>query len=172
LVVLAVLAGAGYVGYRHFHDESSSTPTAAPRLPFCGHTASGNALFAAPGRVRLRIRNGSLQTGLAAQVRSAMRRRGFHVGSIGNASTVGRNVAAVRFPPTELRAARAVAAQVSGHVVMAPTANLAGVELDLGLRFAGLRPPAAVRAVEQQALASATPSATPSPTASPTCRAS
>jgi hypothetical protein len=173
LVVLAVLAGAGYAGFRHFHASSPSRPAAAARLPVC-HASGGNALFAAPGQVRLRIRNGSLQTGLAAKVRSELRRRGFHVGSIGNALTVGHDVAVVRYPPAQLRAARSVAAQVSGAVALQPAPGAGLVELDLGLRFGGLQSVAAARSAERRLLAGASPSptASPTPTAGPTCQAS
>jgi acetolactate synthase regulatory subunit len=171
IVVLAVLAGGGYVGFRHFHDSSSASPTVAPRLPVC-HRSLGNALFAAPGQVRLRIRNGSLQTGLAARVRSVLRHRGFHVVSIGNAVTVGHDVAAIRFAPAQQRAARTLAAHIAGPVQMQSVATGQTVELDLGLRFAGLKSARAALLAERQALGSVPGQASPTPSASPTCRSS
>lgn len=171
LLVLAVLAGAGYVGYRHFNDGSSTPRAAAPPLPRCP-PAAGNALFAAPGQVRVRIVNGSLQTGLAARVRSALRRRGIHVVSIGNALKVGHDIAAIRFSADQQRAARTVSAQIVGAPLMQPVSGNAVLELELGLRFTSLVPARAARATENRALAASSPSPSPTPTASPTCRAS
>lgn len=174
-MVVAVLGFAAYSGYRHFHHDSSTPPVATPLLPEC-RPAAGNALYAAPGQVRLQIVNGSLQTGLASRVRATLRNRGFHVTSIGNAQKVGHNVAAIRFSPDQQRAARALGVQVTGDVVMQPVAGSGVLELDLGLRFTTMRSAHAAQAAEQRALAgaAASPAASPSPTptSSPTCRAS
>lgn len=173
VVVIALIAAGGYAGYHHFHHRSSGPHQAAPPLPRCP-APQGNALFAAPSQVKLRIVNGSLQTGLAAHVRSVLHRRGFHVRSIGNALTVGHNVAAIKYSPDQLREARALSAQVAGAVVMKPVAGSAVLELDLGLRFTTLATARSAHATEQRALAasSPSPSATPSPTGSPTCQPS
>ena len=170
-VVVGLVALGAYAGYHHFRHKSSTGHTAAPPLPRC-RTSQGNALFAAPAQVRLHIVNGSLQTGLASSVRSVLRHRGFHVLSIGNAVTVGHDVAAIRFSSDQQREARTLRAQVAGSVVMQPVAGSGVLELDLGLRFTTLASGRAAHATEQQELATATPSVTPSPTPSPTCRPS
>jgi len=171
VVVVALVAAASYLGYHHFHHHSSSRHSAAPPLPRC-HASQSNALFAAPGQVRLRIVNGSLQTGLAAHVRAVLHHRGFHVLRIGNALKVGHNVAAIRFSSDQQREARTLSAQVAGAVVMTPVAGAKILELDLGLRFTSLASVRAARATQQHALAASSPSATPTATSSPTCQPS
>ena len=170
-MVIGLAALGSFVGYHHFHHSSSTRHSAAPPLPRC-RAAQSNALFAAPSQVRLRIGNGSLQTGLAAHVRAVLHHRGFLVLSIGNAVKVGHDVAVIRFSSDQQREARTLGAHVSGAAVMKPVGGSGVLELDLGLRFTSLASRRAAHATEQRVLATSSPSATPSPTSSPTCRAS
>jgi LytR cell envelope-related transcriptional attenuator len=165
LLVVAILAGGGYAAYVGFIRNSSGTDTATTGLPHCPKRASQSP-YAAPHTLKVRIFNASLQTGLAAQVRSQLKSRGFTVTQIGNALRVGHDTAVVRYSPDQHLGALTLAAQVSG----ATTHQVAGtgrLELDLGLQFTQLRSAAAAKTAAHRAAASAAPSPSSSPTSSP-----
>lgn len=170
VVVLAVLAGAAYLGYRHF-DGSSSGPARSATLPFCKQaTVAGPPR---PSRVHLTVLNGTLTSGLAAQVAHDLRQRGFHVSNVGNTEKLETGVATVRYGPGELLPAQTVAEQISDAKIVKGTA--AGVQLAIGPHYTALASKSAVKAARARFVASylataSTPSATPSPTPSPTCR--
>lgn len=170
LVVVALLAGGGYAGYRGL-EGSSSAGSPAP-TDTC-RPSTGRSLFAPAGQVRLTILNASLHTGLAASVESAMRKRGFHVAGIGNAARLGRDVATIRYSPDELRASRTVAAEIPGEATIKPVPGHHVLVLDLGTHFRTLQSVRAARATERRrdaAASAAARSASPSPSASCTPR--
>ena len=168
VVVLAVLVGAGYVGYVRFIRSSSaagSTTTGLSRCP--KHVARGP--YAAPHTLRVRVLNASLQTGLAARVRSSLRHRGFRVVQIGNAPRVGRYVASVSYSPDQKLGSATLAAQV----LRATTRVVPGrgvLELELGLKYRHMRASKAATALARRTEASAAPTPSPSPSRSCTPR--
>ena len=169
LLVVAILAGGGYAAYVGFIRNSSGSGSPAAGLRLCPKQSS-HSPYAAPHTLRIRIYNASLQTGLAAQVRSQLRHRGFRVTAIGNALRVGRDVALVRYSPDQRLGALTLAAQVSG-ATMHQVAGTGKLDLDLGLQFAQLRSAAAAKTAARRAAASAAPrpSSSPSSSPSPSC---
>jgi hypothetical protein len=160
VVVVALLAGAGYAGYVGLIQGSSNGSTAltTQRCP-----APVKPKPVAPHAMRVRIFNASLQTGLAAQIGSALRHRGFHIAAIGNALRVGHYIALVRYSPDDKPDSATLAAQVSG----ATTRQVAGhhlLELDLGLKFVDLRSATAAKAAAKRAAVAAAPAPTATPT--------
>jgi hypothetical protein len=162
-LVLAVLAGGAYAAYVGFIRGSSTHVAASPAPSRCRHPSSP---YAAPHTLRVRIFNASLQTGLASQVRSSLRHRGFRVAQIGNALKVGHYAAEVRYSPDQKLGSVTLAAQVTG----ATTQQVAGqhvLELDLGLKYQQMRSANAARPMAHHLAASAAPTPTASPT--PSC---
>jgi hypothetical protein len=93
LLVLVVLAGAGYAVY-HFTRSGSGTPAASRR--HCVTPAAAPAPLP-PRQVRLKVLNTTKRNGLAARVRTVLRRRGFRVLGVGNARPVVHGVV-IRYP--------------------------------------------------------------------------
>jgi len=93
LVVLVVLAGAGYAAY-HFTRSGSGSPAATRR--HCVTPAAAPAPVA-PRQFRLTVMNTTTRNGLAARVRGVLRRRGFRVVGVGNARPVVHGVV-IRYP--------------------------------------------------------------------------
>jgi hypothetical protein len=164
-LVLAMVAGGAYAAYVGFIRGSSTDVTANPAPSRCARHASSP--YAAPHTLRVRIFNASLQTGLASQVRSSLRHRGFRVTQIGNALKVGHYAAEVRYSPDQTLGSVTLAAQVTG----ATTHEVGGqhvLELDLGLKYQQMRSATAARTLAHQVAASAAPTPSASPT--PSCR--
>jgi hypothetical protein len=168
VLVLAVLAGGGYAAYVGFIQGSSTASTPTAPLALCPKPTT-TVLFAPPHKVRLAVLNASLHTGLAAEVRTELRHRGFHVTQIGNAMRVGHDVATIRYSPDERREYRSVAAQIPGEATILPVSGRHILELDLGVHFRQLQSVAAARATERRLVAGSVTSASASP--SPSCRA-
>jgi acetolactate synthase regulatory subunit len=167
LLVVGLLAGGGYAAYRGLKGKSSGGAAARTTLARCPKPTA-NPLFAPARQVHLAVYNASLRTGLAATVEQAMKRRGFHVSQIGNASKVGHDIATIRYSADQARGYRTVAAQIQGATGQ-PVAGQHVLELDLGVHFNQLRSAAAARTAEQRQ-ATATPSASPSASPTATCR--
>jgi acetolactate synthase regulatory subunit len=162
LVVLALVAGGGYAGYRTLQGGSSTPTSSAANRPVC-HAPTTSVLFAPAHQVRLSVMNASLRTGLAAQVEHELKHRGFRVTQIGNALRVGHDVATVQYSSDQERAASTVAAQIPGGPTMKPVAGRRVLELDIGVRFARLRSAPGARALERHRLATVSPAPTPTP---------
>ena len=167
LVVVALLVAGGYAGYRGLRGTTSA---GSPEPPTTCKPAAELSLFAPARQVHVTVLNASLQTGLAAAVRAELRRRGFHVAAIGNAPRLGRYVATIRYSPDELRASRAVAAEVPGEATIQPVPGHHVLVLDLGTHFTKLQSVSAARATERRRDATATAAAhSPSPSPSASC---
>lgn len=166
LLVVVVLAAVGYFLYKHFSGGSSAPRTSA--LPVC--TAQHVIGPASPSTVHVKVLNGTLTSGLAAQVAKGLRHRGFHVSSVGNTQKLMKTgTAVVSYGPGREFAAQAVAVEFPGSTVVKGTA--AGVQVAIGGDFNTLSTKTeASRARQQFVSADATTPASPSPSASPTCR--
>jgi hypothetical protein len=163
-LVLAVLAGGAYAAYVGFIRGSSTHVAADPPPSRCARQASSP--YAAPHTLRVRIFNASLQTGLASQVRSSLRHRGFRVAQIGNAMRVGHYAAEVRYSSDQKLGSVTLAAQVTGATTREVTGQHV-LELDLGLKYQQMRSTTAARTLAHHVAASAAPTPSASPT--PSC---
>jgi hypothetical protein len=116
------------------------------------------------------VLNGTLQTGLAAQVSGELKHRGFRVSKPGNTVALVNGVATVHYPSGRLRDAQAVADQVKGARLVESSGT--EISLDLGQKFHAIATLAQARAARAKLVAAAASSSpTPTPTGSPTCRA-
>jgi hypothetical protein len=161
-VVVLLLGAGGYFAFLGLSGNSSpSKPVASPtRCPKPTATAP-----AAASKVHLVVRNATLRTGLAAQVSRQLKKRGFHVSTIGNTAKMGRGVATIHYGSGRLIEAQAVADQIRGATMV--QAAHSGIELDIGPRFRALQTTAAARAARAHLVARETAALSPSP--SPTC---
>lgn len=157
LVVVVVLGG-GYFGYRQIFDSSSKSPLALPPCPAVTPTTP-TALQA-----KLVVKNATLVTGLAGDVAKQLRHRDFRVSAVGNTLFRGKGVATVQYSSDRLESAQLVAAQFDG-ASLEQVAGSEVLEVDIGPRFTDLVPVAQADQAEQAILG--TP--TPTPSASPTC---
>lgn len=167
VLVVIVLAAAGYFLYRHFSGGSSSPRASTPPVCKDQHVTGP----ASPSTVHVKVLNGTLTSGLAAQVATQLRHRGFHVNSVGNTQKlVKTGTAVVSYGPGRELAAQAVAVQFPGAQVVKGTA--AGVQVAIGGDFNTLSTKAeASRARQQFVTEDASTAPSPSPSPSPTCRA-
>jgi hypothetical protein len=159
-IVLALAAGGGYAGYRHFSGHSTRTVALLAPCPSVTPTPP------AAQQARITIRNATLKTGLAAEVAHELRQRHFRIGKVGNTLFRGKGVATVQYSPDRMQSAQLVAAQFTG-ATMTEVAGSGVLELDIGPKYRSLAPVAQADAADRAILATA--SATPSPTPSPTC---
>jgi hypothetical protein len=162
LLVAVVAAAVAYVVVAK-PFSSSSGPTAHPVT--CVPTRSASAPSVRD--VRVRVRNASLRTGLAADVAKQLRHRGVHVTSVGNLGRVTTGAGAIRYTADRSVQARLLAAEAPG-LTATQVAGHGRVELDLGPRWKGLATSSAARTQLAADGATATSTATPAPTAS-TC---
>jgi len=164
LLVVVLLAGGGYFAFLGLSGSSSKSPSSS--LPLCP-TGSTAAHAPNPGPLRLTIKNATTRNGLAASVSAMLKKRGFHVISIGNTVLMNHGVAAVRYSANRRLVADMVAAQFAGATLV-PAGGHGVVELDLGPGFRTLVSPAAAEAAYLRLSPHASPS--PTPTATGSCR--
>jgi hypothetical protein len=168
-LVLALLAGGGYAAYRGLSGGSGS-PSAAT-LPLCPKGGAPTPHHNQPPipQSKVTVYNASLITGLATQVATELRQRGFAIGQIGNAAKVGKGIATVRYSADRKLEATKLAAEVSGAKLVAVSGTHV-VELDINPKFTAL---AAKRAAAHafQTAAASQHLLSPAPTPTPTCRA-
>lgn len=166
LLGLVVVAAAAFFGVKHFTGGSSSPDTST--LPLCKKTAPPGP--AKPSIVHVRVLNGTLTGGLAAEVAVDLKHRGFHIESVGNTDKlVKTGTAIVSYGPGRLLEAQAVADEFAGATLQA--GDFAGVQVAIGPSYTALASKSAAaqaRAQYVQVDSSASPS--PTPTATPTCR--
>ncbi|HVV77857.1 MAG TPA: LytR C-terminal domain-containing protein [Mycobacteriales bacterium] len=161
-VVLLVVAGGGYAGYRGMSGGSSAPPKALPPCPAAVATPTSAQAD------RVVVRNATLKTGLAKEVTRELRQRSFRVGKPGNTLFRGKGVATVQYSADRLQSARLLSAQFAGASMTEVTGSRV-LEVDIGPKFRALVPVAQAQAAERGILASSSPSptATPSPTCGP-----
>jgi hypothetical protein len=160
-LAFVALAAVGYVGDRYVwpHVRSSSPTASQPLCP----TSSPPPPLPAARTVSLRVRNSTIREGLAGEVATALRHRGFHVRGVGNAPVKVTGTAKVRYSADQAQQAKSVAAQVDRPVLL-KVGGKGVLDLDLGVKWRALASPTAVRAAERADRASASPT--------PTCPAS
>jgi hypothetical protein len=167
-LVLALLAGGGYAAYRGLSGGSGS-PSAAT-LPLCPKSAHRpHHTKPVIPQSKVTVYNASLITGLATQVATELRQRGFAIGQIGNAAKVGKGVATVRYSADRKLEATKLAAEVTGAKLVA-VGGTHVVELDINPKFKALATKQAAAQAFQTAAASQH-LLSPTPTPTPTCRA-
>ena len=147
VVTAALVAGAGWWQSRPTETESTSGPAVICPSP------SPTPTVVPIAAVKVNVYNATEKRGLASQVASQLRKRGFLVKKVDN-DPLGRTVtgaAEVRSSALGAGAARTVTAQVApaGQVGAAPAVTAvpdqrkdATVDLVIGAAWHGLRPPA------------------------------
>ncbi len=149
LVLGAGLAGAGiFQGWWEWPFKAEPSPTASAQpCPTPSVTA------AAPAQVRVVVLNATGQSGLASSVGQELTARGYVVEAVGNDET-GLEVpesAQVRHGPDQILAARSVAVQFPGSVLVEGDRGGDAVEVAVGTGFTALTPPEEVAALLQPA---------------------
>jgi len=163
ILVCALLAGGGYAAFLGLTGGSASPKTKASNH-VCPVTPG--PVPTDPRHVHLIVLNATLTTNLAADVSTALRQRGFHVTSIGNAVKLGTGVAVVDYAAGLRLAAQAVADQIDGATLTKVAAS--GVTLNVGPKFRHLLTTAQAEAARARFI-SQQPTSTQSPSTSPTC---
>jgi LytR cell envelope-related transcriptional attenuator len=153
LIATAVAAGVGW----RLHDDTDTTVAAQPR-PSCPPTPSAQPVVAAHD-VHVNVYNATKRHGLASEVATQLRKRGFVVGKVENdpAGRTVTGVAEVRASTSGTAPARTVGAQVASFVTVPDQRKDASVDLVLGAAFRSLRSSSAAAAA-----LSPTPSPRPS----------
>jgi LytR cell envelope-related transcriptional attenuator len=150
-LVVVLLGAGGYFAFLGLSGGSSQNkPVALPSRPCVSPVVVVPPVV--PSKVHVVVRNATNQAGLAAQVSTELKQRGFHVPQIGNTVSLGTGVATVRYSRGRLAEAQAVADQIKGATLVKTA--LAGVELDIGPKFQALLSPAAAKATRVALLAS------------------
>ncbi|MFP5347569.1 MAG: LytR C-terminal domain-containing protein [Actinomycetes bacterium] len=158
LVVLLVLAaGLGavglYLGWWSWPSGGSAAPAATPQVcPQPTPTA------AAAKDVSVTVLNSTDHRGLAASVAQQLSARGFAIAGVGNDPAHGsvQEAAQVRHGPKGLMAARAVAAQIKGAVLVDDGRTGPSVDVSMGAGFTDMN-------TIEQAAALTAPQPVPSP---------
>jgi hypothetical protein len=148
-VVIAVLAAGGYLAVVALRGGGGSAAGAGHnRCPVSSWQPPADA-----GSVHLVVLNATSRTGLAATVAGQLRRRGFHVSSVGNAaSPMTTGVARVGYGTGRLPEAQEVGVQVT-RATLVHDGGVGIVRLELGPGFHALRSPAAARAARARLVA-------------------
>lgn len=154
LLIVATAIAAGVAWWLHDTD-TKTTAAVATKRPSCPPTQLPPVVVAAHD-VHVNVYNATKRHGLASEVATQLRQRGFVVGKVEN-DPAGRTVtgiAEVRASASGAAPARTVGAQVASYVVVPDQRKDASVDLVLGAAFRSLR---------RTSAASAAMSPTPSP---------
>jgi len=168
VLVLAVVAGAGYFGWQWWQGRDTGTPTATPTFTptqTC-HTPrppKPPSPLPSPSAVDVEVLNGSNQPGLARTTADALANAGFSVIGFGNSGQSPPSAAVVRYPKDQLGPAVTVASYLPDSVLKPAdqASGPAGVVIVLGDGFTQ------VRSTDAAAAAAAD---VPVPTPSPICK--
>ena len=144
VLVLAALGGAGYASWYYLASRAPEpVRTACPPQPT--PVAPKLPRPAAAKTVKVNVYNATKRSGLASTVAGELRKRKFKIGVVAN-DPLGRKITAaaeVRHGPRGAGAARTVAAQVNGKVVLVPVKRAdASVDLVTGSAWKSTRSPA------------------------------
>jgi hypothetical protein len=140
LLVLGIGVGAAgvYQGWWQW-PFGREEPAAAPE-PTPTPCPTPEVTAAQPADVSVTVLNGTGERGLAARVSGELEDRGYVVADIGNTQSEVTDIAQVRHGPEGLTAARSVAAQVDGSVLVDDGRTGGAVDLALGAGYTALRP--------------------------------
>jgi hypothetical protein len=171
VIVIALVAAVAYLGYHHFNG-GTSTPARVNALPLCTKAARVGPPPA--GKIHVDVLNGTLTSGLAADVAKDLKHRGFHIAKVGNTQKLATGIATISYGPGKFLTAQTVADQITGATLVKGTA--VGVQLAIGPKYTSLASKSAVKAARARFMGSYLGSGRPSPVAtltpSPTCRPS
>ncbi len=149
--------------------KASASPSGSPAAsasisPSAGPTASPTALTIPPGRISVKVLNGTLITGLGATTKARLVEAGFMVpSSPGDTARRDFTTTVIRYPPGREDSARTVAAAIPG-AELREQPDVTGIEVVVGQKNHDVKK-VTVAAPE----GSATP-ATPTPQATPSAR--
>jgi hypothetical protein len=139
LALTGLASAAIYTGTLHApflaRGFSSPPPTDAAAPPPC---PPGGATPVPYGQVTVNVFNGSGRLGIAGQTATALKTRGFTIGTTGNAPAPVSGTAYVRFGAAGVAAAYTLAAHVGSSVLVLDTRSDPTVDLMLGEGFVGL----------------------------------
>lgn len=163
LLVLGIGVGAagvyqGWWAWPFGREERAATP--APTSAPC---PTPEVTAAQPANVIVTVLNGTGEPGLAAGVSEELAARGYVVGDPGNTEADVAEVAQVRHGPEGLTAARSVAAQVDGSILVDDGRTGSAVDLAVGAGYVGLRPPEVVATLLAPAPAESPAGCVPAP---------
>ncbi|KAB8186472.1 LytR family transcriptional regulator [Microbispora catharanthi] len=145
-------------------SPSGSPAASASAFPSTGPTASPTALTIPPGRISVKVLNGTLITGLGATTKARLVEAGFMVpSSPGDTARRDFTTTVIRYPPGREDSARTVAAAIPG-AELREQPDVTGIEVVVGQKNHDVKK-VTVAAPE----GSATP-ATPTPQATPSAR--
>ncbi|GLX04285.1 LytR family transcriptional regulator [Microbispora sp. NBRC 16548] len=145
-------------------SPSGSPAASASASPSAGPTASPTALTIPPGRISVKVLNGTLITGLGATTKARLVEAGFMVpSSPGDTARRDFTTTVIRYPPGREDSARTVAAAIPG-AELREQPDVTGIEVVVGQKNHDVKK-VTVAAPE----GSATP-ATPTPQATPSAR--
>lgn len=173
VLLVAVLAAGAYLLTRDDAKAPARTRrtlagcvTAAPARsarPAASHPPAAPVRLPAPGRVSLRLLNGTSKGGQARTVADQLVVRGLRVSSFGNAPRPLAGASTISYGPAAAASAQLVSAYVPGaRLVPVPRAARGSVDVVLGSSFRGLRPPAQTAAlVRRLSLPAGAPAAPP-----------
>ena len=174
LVLLAVVGGA-YALQRGDDDPPAETLARATDCPKPAApkpvAAQQPVVLPVPGKVQLRLLNGTGRNGLARTVGNELARRGFRVAGMGNAPKPLTGATRISFGPGARTAATLVGVHVLGaQLVPVGAAPRGSVDVVLGSSFVRLRNPSEVKAMTTALAHPVTPVKAAAPRPTPTCR--
>jgi hypothetical protein len=154
LLVLSILTAIVWWRVLHRPDASSTTSQPTQVAPLtCTPTGKASAI-PTPRSITVTVLNGAGREGLAGQVSSQLKTRGFQTGTPGNAPATVTGVGQIQYGSTERAGATLLSYYVPGAKLVAGGAPATAVQLVLGTGFQALAPQASVT----KALAKATKS--------------
>lgn len=143
---------------------SGSPAASASASPSAGPTASPTALTIPPGRISVKVLNGTLITGLGATTKARLVEAGFMVpSSPGDTARRDFTTTVIRYPPGREDSARTVAAAIPG-AELREQPDVTGIEVVVGQKNHDVK-----KVTVAAPVGSATP-ATPTPQATPSAR--
>ncbi len=145
-------------------SPSGSPAASASAFPSAGPTASPTALTIPPGRISVKVLNGTLITGLGATTKARLVEAGFMVPSPpGDTARRDFTTTVIRYPPGREDSARTVAAAIPG-AELREQPDVTGIEVVVGQKNHDVK-----KVTVAAPAGSATP-ATPTPQATPSAR--
>jgi hypothetical protein len=142
-------------------SKSSKKHSSAGHATHSPSASASSTALPKPKTITLNVYNSTSRNGLARKTANLLAARGFTIGNVSNdpSPKAVKGFAEVRYGPKGALAARVVAAEVKGAVLVEDKRTSADVDLAVGAAYKHLASPAEVRAA-------LSPSASPTPSAS------